>query len=206
MSQERSQWDILCELARFEDFDVFVRGKELHFQPKPSDTGERYAIEYTPPVYGGDPLDVSATGISFGRSLTIAKGVQVIVTSAHSKHGKSYTATWPKGYKAAAPGTSGANSPLSYRFNKPGLSQEQAQLYARRKYDEIIRHMVTVAADMPADDLLDCTKIVQVRGTSTAWDQDYYPDSVKRSMSMTEGYRMSVTAKNKADDVEQATE
>ncbi|WP_259384392.1 hypothetical protein, partial [Bacillus thuringiensis] len=53
-TQERSEWDILVELADFEDFDVFVTGRELHFQPRPKDSGNRYAIVYRLP--GIDPV------------------------------------------------------------------------------------------------------------------------------------------------------
>jgi hypothetical protein len=77
-----------------------------------------------------------------------------------------------------------------------GLTQDQAQQEAQRRYDEITRHMVKLSAEMPGDGLLDCTKIVQLRGTGSNWDQDYFPDEVHRYMSVTEGYRMTVSAKN----------
>jgi hypothetical protein len=66
--------------------------------------------------------------------------------------------------------------------------------------------MVKIVAEMPGDSQLDCTKIVQVRGTGTAWDQNYFPDSVKRSMSDGDGYRMALTGKNISADVEAAAQ
>lgn len=201
LTQERSEWDILCELARFEDFDVFVVGEELHFQPKPSDIGERYVIQWA----NQDGIDrANVTEMRFNRSLTIASGVIVTVKSWNAKQKKAISVSWPKNVGITKPGKSGAGTPLQYHFNHPGLDEAQAAQYARRKYDEITRHMLAMSADMPGDDLLDCQRIVAVRGTGTCWDQDFYPDSVKRSMSATpdEGYRMSVTAKNISQEYE----
>jgi hypothetical protein len=60
---------------------------------------------------------------------------------------------------------------------------------------------VDLTAYLPGDSLLDCSKLLELRGTGTGWDQIYYPDSVKRSISIDEGYRMEVTAKNIGSDV-----
>ncbi|MDY7525481.1 hypothetical protein [Sphingomonas sp. 10B4] len=200
-TQERSEWDILVELAEFEDFDVFVTARELHFQPKPKDSGNRYAIVYRLP--GIDPVPSSnVSTVRFDRSLTIAKGVVVTVRSWNAKQKKGFEASWPKSPKATKPGQSGAADPIKYHYSIAGLTQDQAQQRAQRYYDQITKHMVTMSADLPADDLMSCSLVVQVRGTGTAWDQDYYPDSVKRSMSHDEGYRMTVTAKNISADVE----
>lgn len=193
INQEQSEWDILVRLAEYENFDVFVKGKELHFQPKASETGDRYAITYTFDQY--QPT-ASVTAIRFERSLTIIKGVVVNVRSWNAKQKKAFVAAWPKAVKTAKPGQLGASSPLQYHFTIPGLTQDQAIKAAHDRYNRIVQHTVKMSADLPGDDLLDCSKVVQVRGTSTSWDQDYYPDSVKRSMSVDEGYRMTVTGKN----------
>jgi hypothetical protein len=64
--------------------------------------------------------------------------------------------------------------------------------------------MVGLHAEMPGDNLLTGNRSVAVRGTGTALDQDFFPDSVRRSMSFQEGYRMSLSAKNISADVEAA--
>lgn len=200
-TQERSEWDILVELADFEDFDVFVTGRELHFQPRPKDNGDRYAIVYRLP--GVDPVPSSnTTAVRFDRSLTISKGVVVTVRSWNAKQKKGFEASWPRAPKSTKPGQSGAADPIKYHYTIAGLTQDQAQQRAQRYYEQITKHMVTMNADLPADDLLTCSVVVQVRGTDTAWDQDYYPESVKRSMSVAEGYRMTVTAKNISSSIE----
>jgi phage protein D len=207
LKQERAEWDILCELATFENFDVFVTGQELHFQPKPTDTGARYALVWTPPETDahGYPIG-NFTGIQFNRSMTIAKGVTVTVKSWNAKDKKTYSASYPKAATTTKAGQSGAATPLSYLFTKPGLTQDQCQKWAMQQYQQITQHMVKMTADLPGDDLLTCSNIVQVRGTGSAWDQDYYPDSVKRSLSVGEGYRMTVSAKNISQDQEAAAQ
>lgn len=204
LTQERSEWDILCELARFEDFDVFVTGKELHFQPRPADTGDRYVIEWTPPSSDFASPIANVTNLDLSRSLTIAKGVIVTVISWNAAMKRRFSAVWPRAAKSTKPGQSGASGPLEYTIYRPGKTQDECQQLAQKYYREITQHMMKLTADLPGDSLLACTSVVQVRGTGSAWDQDYYPDSVKRSMSMSmdEGYRMSLSAKNISQDLE----
>ena len=73
---------------------------------------------------------------------------------------------------------------------------------AQRIYDQIILHEMRLTAYLPADNILDCTKPVVVRGTSTDFDQVYYCDSVTRTMSVNEGYRMNIRGKNSTPDIE----
>ncbi|MDK4804951.1 MAG: hypothetical protein OC190_00210 [Novosphingobium aromaticivorans] len=203
LSQERSEWDLLVELAAYEDFDVFVRGETLYFQAKPADAGARYVIEWRQPDEGAPEANV--VSLRFDRSLTIAKGVVVTVRSWNSKSKRSFEAAWPKAVKSTKPGQSGAATPLAYHYTIAGLTQDQAIQRAKAIYEQIVQHMVRLSADLPGDMLLDCSMLLQVRGTGTSWDQTYYPDSVKRSMSIDEGFRMTVTAKNISDTVENQT-
>lgn len=198
LTQERSEWDLLSMLAQYEDFDVFVTGKELHFQPKPT-SAARYAIQWR----RQDAVpQANVTAMRFERSLTIASGVVVKVRSWNAKQKKAFEAAWPKDVKPTKPGQSGAANPIIYHYTIAGLTQDQAVQEARRRYDMIVRHLMKISADLPADAVLDCSMIVSVTGTGTAWDQDYYPDAVTRSLSIGEGYRMSLTAKNVTPDIE----
>lgn len=194
LTQQRSEWDILTELAGFEDFDVFLVGDELHFEPLP-DPGlaESYVIGWRSGDGASAAPAANVTALRFERSLTLARGVSVTVQSWHARQGKRFVATWPK-TAADAPGAE--TSPLAYSFVAPGLTQDQCQQIAEARYLDIARHMVRVSAEMPGDDLLDCRMVVTVRGTDTPWDQDYFPEVVRRTMSAEGGYRMMVRAKN----------
>jgi phage protein D len=190
LTQQRSAWDILIELAGFENFAVFVLGDELHFEPLPDPAAAaRYVIGWQ----SGDVATANVTALRFERSLTLARGVSVTVQSWHARQGKRFAATWPQvDADAAAPET----APLAYSFIAPGLTQDQCQQIAQARYEDIARHMVRLSAEMPGDDGLDCRMIVAVQGTETPWDQDYFPDVVRRTMSAAGGYRMMVRAKN----------
>lgn len=203
VSQEQSEWDLLVRLAGYEGFDVFVTGTELHFAPKAAESSDHYALVWTPPTDEDAHPDLNATTLVLGRSLTIAKGVTVEVRSWNAKQKKAFTASWPKAAKATKPGQSGSTG-QTYKFTVPGLTQDQAQQRAQKLYAQIVQHIATLSADLPGDALLSCSKAIAVRGTGTAFDQTYFPDSVHRSMAYGEGYRMSVTAKNISQDVEAA--
>lgn len=203
LSQERSEWDLLVELAAYEDFDVYVRGETLYFQPKPTDSGERYVIQWQQPDSGVP--ESNTTQLQFDRSLTIAKGIVVTVRSWNGKNKRAFEASWPKSAKTTKPGQSGAATPLAYHYTIAGLTQDQATQRAKAIYEQIVQHMVRLSATLPGDMVLDCSMLVEVRGTGTAWDQTYYPDAVRRSLSVDEGFRMSLTAKNISDTVENQT-
>lgn len=207
INQQQSEWDLLTRLADFEDFDVFVTGDELHFQPKPADGGDRYALTWAPPNDETAHPNANMVTLGLSRSLTIAKGVSVEVRSWNAKQKKAFTSTWPKAVKSTKPGkaqSSDPNGTLVYHFHVPGLTQDQAVAHAKALYEKIVAHMVKLEADLPGDGILDCTKMIALRGTGTVWDQTYYPDSVKRSMSMDEGYRMTVSAKNISQEFDTA--
>lgn len=203
VSQQQSEWEMLSKLADYEGFDVFVKGDELHFEPKPAEGTSHYALVWTPPTADTAHPTLNAVNLTLARSLTIAKGVTVEVRSWNAKQKKAFTASWPKSVKPVRPGAS-SNENQTYRFSVPGLTQDQATARAQKLYAQIVQHMVKLSADMPGDAILDCTKTIALRGTATGFDQVYFPDSVRRSMSMDEGYRMSVTAKNISQDIEAA--
>ncbi len=194
LTQQRSEWDILTELAGFEDFDLFVQGDQLHFAPRPDPAvAERYIIDWQRADHIVAAPAASVTALRLERSLTLAQGVSVTVQSWHARQGKRFAATWPRS-DAATPAPETA--PLAYGFTAPGLTQDQCEQIAKARYEDIAQHMVRLTAEMPGDDILNCRIIAAVRGTDTPWDQDYFPDAVHRTMSAEGGYRMVLSAKN----------
>ncbi len=211
MNSQRSEWELLTFLAGAEQFVVYVKGQELHFEPKPDvATVDPYVLKWEPPSNGGAPA-FNGTKISFSRNLTVAKGVIVIVRSWNAKQKKGFTSYYPKAAAnflagSASITTPGASGPKGgaqvYTFIVPGLSQQKADEMAANKHREITRHEMKLEATMPADNLLAVTDIIQVTGTGTAFDQQYFPDSITRRMSVAEGYAMAVSAKNHNPDSE----
>lgn len=198
----QSEWELLTDLANSEDFLVYVKGKELHFEPKPKESDSYYVIHWDAKIDSRFYPISNTIDLQFTRALTVAKGVTVEVLSWNSKQKNGFSAFYPKASRSVQPGQSSAKTQL-YKYTIPGLTLESAQKRAQALYSQIIRHEVRLTAYMPADQLLDTTKTILVRGTSTNFDQTYYPESIKRSMSMHEGYRMYVTAKNKSPETEE---
>jgi hypothetical protein len=110
LSQERSEWDLLVELAAYEDFDVYVRGETLYFQPKPTDSGERYVIEWRQPdAARRRPTRRSCSSIApDDRQGRGGHGAQL-----ECKSKRAFKAAWPKAVKSTKPGQSGAATPLA---------------------------------------------------------------------------------------------
>lgn len=201
-TQEQSEWDLLCYLAEHEAFLVYVKGKELHFEPKPSDTNDRYILNWQNIDENTAYYQSNTEQISFNRALTINKGIRVEIQSWNAKTKKAFVESFPVGGKGGGGiGTKGTSAQV-YKYTRPGLTTDQAQKLAQSYYKQIIAHAMKLDATLPADNLLDCNKIIQVRGTGSKFDQDYYPDSVKRTMSVSDGYTMSISAKNTSPELE----
>jgi len=196
-TQQQSEWELLTQLANVEDFVLYVKGRELHFEPRPAQQADHYAIDWAAAsAERGHPV-ANACAVQFSRNLTIAKGVAVEVRSWNAEHKKAFKASWPKEVKAAQPGQSAARAQL-YRYAIAGLTQDKALQRAQSIYRQIVAHEMHLTASLPADNVLDSGKTLLMRGTGTAFDQLYYPESVTRSMSIGDGYRMSIRAKNTA--------
>lgn len=199
LTDKRSEWDLLTWLAHEEQFVVYVKGQELHFEPKPDATKEPYMLQWQPanderghPVFNG-------MRIAFSRNLTLAKDVIVQVRSWNAKNKKGFIKTARATHNKNTV-LAGAAQPIgdaqTYSYTIPGLTPEQALQKAQALLKEITQHEVKLHADMPADNLLGVTDVIQVVGTGSDFDQLYYPDSILREMSVRSGYVMRITAKN----------
>lgn len=196
---ERSVWDLLTWLAHEENMQVYVKGKELHFEPFTKPTDNPYLLQWQDPYdEQGFPV-FNGTSLTFSRNLTLAKDIIVEVRSWNVKNKKGFTkraqATHNKNtvLKGAAQPYGEAQV---YSYVYPGLTPDQALKKAQTLLAEITQHEMILDATLPADSLLTTRNVIQVTGTGTAFDQIYYPDSIRREMGMDSGYRMSVHAKN----------
>jgi phage protein D len=200
LTDEHTEWDLLTWLAHQEQCSVWVSGTTLNFQPLPDpSTAETYVIQWIPPTASSGAPQANVIDLKFARNLTLAKDVTVIVHSWNTKQ--------KKGFQVSAKATHTKNKtlrntsipygePQVFTQTIPDLTQQQAQVQANSLLASISAHEVRLEASLPADNILSTHMLVTVRGTGTAFDQVYYPDSVVRSMSVGEGYRMELSAKN----------
>lgn len=190
INNQRTEWDLLCYLAHQEQYIVYVQGKSLFFRPQPDASQDPYVIEYQPPTEENAIPSANCMDLSFARNLTLAKDVIVHVRSWNSKSKRAFTKT----AKAKRKDSDGEAQVYSYTI--PGKTPEEALQLAQAKLREITAHEVNLDATMPADNVLNGTDIIQVRGTNSAFDQTYYPDRITRSMRFEQGYIMTIHAKN----------
>lgn len=193
MTDERSEWDLLTYLAENEGFLCYVRRTTLHFEPRPTEQGDPYAIRWEVDENGQPSANVQDMNLS--RSMNVAKGVTVVVRSWNSKQGMGFTAYYPSKSKTTQPGQASPSRQI-YTIRRGGLTQEAATQLAQKTHREITQHEMKLWARLPADNILTQTAMVRLDGTGTKFDQDYYVDSITRSMSVDHGYSMTVSAKN----------
>jgi phage protein D len=203
MAKSQSEWDILTYLADSEGFNVWVRGQTLYFQPAP-DPGKiaPYDLIYQQSPVGGVP-SANFERMKFKRALTVSRGIQVQIRSWNKRQGKGFTVTYPSNVKTIKVGQSsvGAGAQI-YSKRIPNLTQDQALQHAQNWYRQLIAHELIMDGTMPGDNSLDTTSIIRVSGTGTAFDQLYYPDSISRTLSVEDGYDMTISAKSHAPDSE----
>lgn len=203
-TQQQSEWDLLSYLANAEGFDLYVKGNTLTFTQRPAPSPNHYRIQWTPPDAHQGYAAANIIDLQFSRNLTIAQGISVEVRSWNSKAKKGFSAFWPRQGKTTRPGQATAQT-QRYRYTVPGLSQDAAQQRAQQLYQHIVSHEMKLTASMPADNLLSVAQTMLVQGTKTDFDQVYYPETLTRVLSVDEGYRMSITAKNTSPDLEITT-
>lgn len=200
----QTEWDFLIQLAQQAQFVVYVKGRELHFEPAPDPArAVAYPITWTPADAQGT-LESNTKQLSFSRTLTVGKTISVTVHSWNAKQRKGFSATYPTGrVHGASPGTAGSPA-QNYYYPIANLTQDQAIKRAQAIYNELIKHEMRLSASLPGDGLLSIANVMPVTGTGTAFDQTYYPQAITRRMSMHSGYTMDITARNHSNDVEPA--
>ncbi len=204
MADERSEWDILNYLANIEGFKVWVRGQSLYFQA-PLDPAKTmpYPIVYVPPgTTAGAKANFEAA--RFTRALTISRGIQVKIRSWNKSYAKGFTVAYPSNVKTIRVGSSavGAGAQI-YSRTVPNLTQDQALQYAQKWYQQIVAHeMKLEGVALPGDNDLDIPSMLSLTGTGTKFDQAYYTDNIRRTLSFEGGYDMIIGAKNHSPDSE----
>jgi len=198
MQADRSEWELLTWLAREEGLVVYVTGNELHFEPDDRDSGEPYLLYWEPANSTFGAPQSNAVHVSFSRSLTVSKGITVTARSPSITKKvavvESYPAA-PKNIQAGKATPFGGVQTFSYTL-PAGRTATQVQQYAEATYRQIVSHEMKLNAVLPGDGILSTKASLRVQGTGTAFDQDYFPHEIVRSMSLDDGYLMTVSAKN----------
>lgn len=203
LTGEQTEWDLITTLAGIEDFSVYVDGENLHFEPieDPSKT-DNYVIRWQPPGALAYPQCNMSDDLSFSRALTISKGVTVEVLSWNAKRkNQQFIASYPKYSKGTTPGNATAKTQV-YRVIRNGLTPESATALAQTIYRNVVQHEMKFSGSTAGDNLLTPQTLVRIEGTQSPFDQLYWCDSVRRSLSWESGYTMSMSGKNHSPALE----
>jgi phage protein D len=203
LTGEQTEWDLLTTLAAIENFSVWVDGETLYFQPtKDPAKADNYVIRWQPPGALAYPQCNMSDDLSFSRALTISKGVTVEVLSWNAKRkNKQFVASYPKNAKGTTPGNATAKTQV-YRVIRNGLSPESAAALAQTIYQQVIQHEMKFSGSTAGDNFLMPQTMVRIEGTASPFDQLYYCDSVRRTLSWESGYAMSISGKNHSPALE----
>lgn len=191
LTQEQSEWDLLTYLAEREEFDVWVSGDRLHFEPSPLPTNSAYKLAWNEEALASNAMD-----IRLSRSQTLARDVIVVVQSWNQKQQKTFKVEYRVTQPASGQREAERRKFQRYSFSVPNLTRDQCLALAKARAEEITRHERVLTATLPGDSTLTTRAMIHLTGTGGGWDQLYYPDSVTRRISFEEGYRMDLRAKN----------
>lgn len=197
LGNEVTEWDLLTYLAQKDGFQVFVRGKDLHYQPRVLQSNAPYLFQALTPEKGNPTFN--GTRLVLSRNFNYARDVIVNVTSWNAKTGK--VTAQAKGSPTRKTVLAAAAQPIgqaqTFDYLIPGLSKQQAIERAQKLLADISIHERIIDISAPGDNLLRKDSVIQLRGVSVSADQTYYPDTITRMMDGNSGaYTMEVRAKN----------
>ena len=192
MTSDMTEWDLLIFLADQENYDFWVAGHTLFFQPPIPITADPYVLLWSDLGQGNRVANFE--DLKLHRSETLAKDVIVKVQSWNQALETVVTAENHRNQANKNQRAGGAAQ--IYTFYPPNLTKDQADKWANAKAEDITKHERVIMGRLPGDNLLTNRSLIQLVGTGTSWDQFYNLDTVTRHLSIEHGYTMDFRAKN----------
>jgi hypothetical protein len=180
-SRLQSDWDLVVQLARQNDFDVFVEGQSLYFQPSGGFANALVPVSIQ---------DVQSARIE--RNLTISTNATAKVQSWNSQNMAAYDSDNPEGGAVAPQGSSTTNLP--FLFSGANYTSQQVTDSAQRYSAELSRLGTVLHLDMPWDLSLAPRATILLTDTNSLFDTTYLIDSIERHYSPTSGSKQTVRA------------
>lgn len=187
-SRFRNAWELLSKLASYEQYDLWVQGTTLNFQPMLSNSTSILA-QMQQPAGSGAYATANFETARLERDLIIAKGVRVEISSWDSAQRVANVGKWPL--------TGSANATVYSPAVAPNLSQGKVQAMALSIYNDILAHLRTVTITVPGDLTMEPRQSLQFAGSNTTWDRPYRIDNIEREMSAETGFHQTVTARTR---------
>lgn len=199
---ELSYWSLMVYLAQHEGMNLWVDGKTVFLQPPSSPTDNPLKVAYRYSSATSPTPRASQPHIVLERGLTLVRDISVTVISWNHENKKAVkaVATSQKSPRPphGGPVSTGTYIPVqNYRFNIPGLTKDQAMQEAQSRLSDLSKHERRIALEnWPGDLTTTPRNWVTLTGTKTDFDQSYLIERIERTISMQQGFIMSVWAKN----------
>ncbi len=185
-SRFSTAWDLLSSLAQIEGFDLWVQGSSLYFRSSSYTASTVHTIGFQPSSQTSASPSLNVSSLTLERSLALAGGVPVSVSSWNSRQRRRVS--------ARSTGASAASN-LPINIVRPNLLQDTAQMLANGIYGQTSGHERRLIATMPADLTLSPRDGVRLTGVGSSWDGTYRVDSVDRELTLAGGFVQRFTAK-----------
>jgi hypothetical protein len=184
-SEATTEWDLLTYLARQENYDSFVSGSDLRFQPTTPETKIDQVLH---------PADMIE--LKLARALTLARDIQVTVRSWNSLQQTAFAECVGSTIIGTSPGASdnSTNATQQYVVIRPNLTPDKALAVAQQHLSELSRHERIIEFSMPAELALTPRSRILLDGTNTDFDQPYYIDSIERTFRPQTGFIQRIRA------------
>lgn len=171
-----TEWDLLCWIAQLENFDVWVSGQTLNFQP----AGQAAPSLVLSP---GDCIS-----LNMHHALDIAAGVTITVKSWDSLSQNAIVQT------SSNTDDSGATS--SRTIIRPNLSSDDAQILADRLVSQISGHERNLIIEVPGELVTVPRMIMALVNTGTDFDGQYVVCGVERRLTFAHGFTQTIEARS----------
>lgn len=185
LTLNRSDHEILSDLAEREGFRWYVDQNTLYFEPKTSQANS-FALKWCPPGVVAPYGVASFSDLRTSRNMTAAKPHRMNVNSWNHKDKQKYAGTASAG---------GIGDPITIDHQHNGKTQAQADALAASRIKSATRHECTILAQCPGNLTVDARQSLPLSGTGTIFDQTYEIDSVEFDFISGGGLTMSIEAK-----------
>ena len=174
-----SEWDLLTQLARSEQFELFVDGNVLVFAPSISLPRNNTLIDV------GEVI-----GIRFHKNLPLSDQTTLTVKSWNSWLGLALYHSDGQSISSDTASTLDFSDKqgVEIAIFKPNLSPVDAEQLANRSLNLIKEQMLTVQITMPGEILMKPRDVITISGSQSSFDTNYVVRSVRREFSTTAGF------------------
>lgn len=189
-----SYWDLICYLAQRTNCYVFMDNNGvLHVHPDDFDA-DIWEVTLTPPDDAPPVVKLNqsnATKIVFERDLNVARNTSVRVVGRNAQKKETYDEVDDQSELRGGDKTRSSQHVLA------GLKDaDDAKEHANTIYRQQIRHEKKFHWTQPGNLDLSCLEKVALVGGGTEWHQQYFIESIDRTMSWTTGFVMKCIGTN----------